>query len=325
MSDRNPSESNFTAYMNEMRSLEICRDYKKTNDRAEELIIEMRKGEEAERILNGSPDIAFLRRRELQRQMAAGRDARERLIMANIRLVPAIAKKYKNNGLGMDDLVQEGNCGLIHALEKYELGKGTKFTTYAIPWIMQYVSRALQNQGRSVRIPAYMESAVRGIRNAIQQFEHENDTEPSISDISAITGIKPEKVAEYLKYDHDTTAASLDAKINGGGDDRNDATLADVVLEKDDGKPGVAETFEQADARNAIMDAVKGLSETERFVIVNTYGLGEGERTKTVAEIARALGMTRESVRKARIGAERKLKESLTEMFSENELSEMAG
>lgn len=327
MADRNPSEANFTAYMNEMRSLEICKskNYKKVNDRTDELVMEMRDGEEAERIMRNSPNIAFISRRELQRRIAAGRKAKEQLIMANIRLVPALAKKYKNKGLGIDDLVQEGNCGLIHALEKYELGKGTKFTTYASQWIMQYMSRALQNQGRSIRIPVYIEAHIRAIQNAIQQFEHENNAEPSISDISAITGLEPDKVAEYMKYDKDTTATSLDAKIPNG-DHGNNMTLADFILDKDDGNPGVSETVEQADASNALMNVIgNNLSATEQFVILNRYGLGGDGKEKTLEEVASSLGMTREGVRKVGLRAERKLKALLAETFSESEITEMIG
>lgn len=325
LADNNPSEANFTAYMNEMRSLDICKHYDDINKHADELIMKIRAGEKAQKLINESKNMSFIRRRELQRKVTDGKNARERLLMANIRLVPSIAKRYKNKGLGIDDLVQEGNCGLLHALDKYEIGKGTKFTTYATPWIMQYISRALQNQGRSVRIPAYIESNLRTIAIAKAQFEHENNTEPSVSDIAAIVGMPADKVAEYLQYDSNTTATSLDAKIDMN-DHGIDMTLADVVLDKDDGKPSVIDMAVESDNSETLLNVIKDkLSATEQFVIIHSYGFTEDESKMTLADIATELGMTREGVRQVKLRSESKLYSLLKDNFSDDEIIEMMG
>jgi len=327
LADNNPSEANFTAYMNEMRSLDICKhkNYEDINKHADELIMKIRKGEKAQKLIDESKNMSFIRRRELQRNVIDGKKAKEKLLMANIRLVPSIAKRYKNKGLGIDDLVQEGNCGLLHALDKYEIGKGTKFTTYATPWIMQYISRALQNQGRSVRIPAYIEQNLRTIELARIQFEHENNAEPSVSDIAAIVDMPADKVAEYLQYDSNTTAASLDAKIDVN-DHGVDMTLANVVLDKDDGKPSVIDMVVESDYSEALLNIIKDkLSATEQFVIIHSYGFTENENQMTLAEIAAKLNMTREGVRQIRLRAENKLHTLLKDNFTDDEIMKMMG
>ncbi len=226
--------------------------------------------------------------RVLRAAVASGEAAKLEFIRSNLRLVISIAKRYTGLGLEMLDLVQEGNLGLIRAVEKFDWRKGFKFSTYATWWIRQAIARGLGNQARTIRLPVHMVDVVRKVEETKVIFADLHHRSPSVAEIAEATGLKEEQVLNALEAPIDTV--SLDRQI---GDD-GDTELVDFV--EDTAAPDpfdvVSHSLEQARLR----DALSVLNRDERDVLWLRFGL-DGSEPSTLSDIALRLRMTREKVR----------------------------
>lgn len=236
----------------------------------------------------------------LAKKAAAGNEtARDRLIKHNLRLVVYIAKRYMGRGMALMDMIQEGNLGLIKAVEKFDVTKGYRFSTYATFWIKQSISRAIMEQGRNIRIPTHIIERISSIRKAEKEYQQKFNRDPSEKELAAILKLDVKKIKEAYEWMKDTT--SLDVTI---GDDE-DATIESFVEDE-----SVAESFEQIDNENqynVLHEVLNTLSSREKDVILRRFGIGF-ERAETLEEIGKSLHLSRERIRQIEADAMRKLR-----------------
>jgi RNA polymerase primary sigma factor len=227
-------------------------------------------------------------RRSMRRAVADGAEARLELTQANLRLVVAIAKRYVGRGVPMLDLIQEGNLGLMRAVEKFDYSRGFKFSTYATWWIRQAIHRAIADQSRTIRVPVHMvewiNKVVRAQRLLVQQLERE----PTVAEIAADVDLPEERVAEILRISSQDPL-SLDSPIG----DEEDTSMADFIPD------GSAAPLDQAARRmlaDTVIEVLSDLSEREAEVVRLRFGLDDG-RPRTLEEVGKAFGVTRERIR----------------------------
>lgn len=229
-----------------------------------------------------------VQRRRLQKQVRAGNAAREALTQANLRLVVSIARRYRAPSLGPLDLIQEGNLGLMRAVDRFDYTKGFKFSTYATWWIRQAITHAIAEQSRTIRIPVHMVDTINKVHRAKTQMFQVLKREPTIDEIADEVGLTPTRVSEILLAGLDTI--SLDSPV--GSED--DAGLGDFIEDPDAVEPGSRTV---ANMRNqAIVEVLDGLSERERRIIELRFGFIDG-RIHTLEEVGQEVGVTRERVR----------------------------
>ncbi|WP_443072061.1 RNA polymerase sigma factor [Streptomyces sp. WMMC1477] len=225
---------------------------------------------------------------DLDRLVVQGRLAKRRLIEANLRLVVSVAKRYVGRGLTMLDLVQEGNLGLIRAVEKFDYARGFKFSTYATWWIRQAMSRALADQARTIRVPVHVVELINRVVRAQRTILQERGYEPAPQEVAALLGLTEERVSEVLRLAQDPI--SLHAPVG----EEEDVHLGDLIEDGD--APSPVESAAFLLLRQHLEAVLSTLGERERRVVQLRYGLVDG-RPRTLEEIGRLFGVTRERIR----------------------------
>jgi RNA polymerase primary sigma factor len=245
-------------------------------------------------------DAATLRKRVeiMKKRFAEYEESKRALSGGNLRLVVSIAKKYRNRGLSFLDLIQEGNTGLMRAVDKYEYRRGYKFSTYATWWIRQAITRAIADQARTIRIPVHMIETMSKLRNVSKKLLQEMGREPSIEETAKAAGISVEETRRVLKISRHPI--SLDRPVG----ESEDSYFGDFI--EDDGAESPVSAATQEMLKDKIEQVLKTLTYREREIIKLRYGLGDGY-TYTLEEVGRIFKVTRERVRQIEAKAVRKL------------------
>jgi RNA polymerase primary sigma factor len=278
-----PSADLFRQYLREIGRIPLL-----TAAQEVELARQVEAGLFAEEKLAAFPALDSQLAVDLDRIVVQGRMAKRRLIEANLRLVVSVAKRYIGRGLTMLDLVQEGNLGLIRAVEKFDYTRGYKFSTYATWWIRQAMSRALADQARTIRVPVHVVELINRVIRVQRRLLQERGHEPTAEDVAAQLDITPERVGEVLRLAQEPV--SLHAPVG----EEDDVALGDLIEDGDAASP--VETAAFMLLREHLEAVLSTLGERERRVVQLRYGLADG-RPRTLEEIGGLFGVTRERIR----------------------------
>lgn len=278
-----PSSDLFRQYLREIGRIPLL-----TAAEEVELARRVEAGLFAEEKLSNTPDLDSQLALDLDRLVVMGRMAKRRLIEANLRLVVSVAKRYVGRGLTMLDLVQEGNLGLIRAVEKFDYARGYKFSTYATWWIRQAMSRALADQARTIRVPVHVVELINRVVRVQRRMLQERGYEPTPEEVAAHLELPPERVSEVLRLAQEPV--SLHAPVG----EEDDVALGDLIEDGDATSPVESAAFLLL--REHLEAVLSTLGERERKVVQLRYGLADG-RPRTLEEIGRIFGVTRERIR----------------------------
>jgi len=227
---------------------------------------------------------------------------RKKMIVCNLRLVVKISRRYMNRGLPLSDLIEEGNLGLIHAVEKFDPERGFRFSTYATWWIRQNIERALMNQSRTIRLPIHINKEINQYYRKMQEIMQQTGEEPTVAEVAAALDKPAEKLQKLLHYGE--RVSSLDINIGKEGNN----PLVDFVSEDSDKDP--SETINDEAVHNSVEDWLHQLEAKQQEVIVRRFGL-HGHDNSTLAQVGEELGLTRERVRQIQMEALRRLRRIL--------------
>ena len=292
--------SNLDIYMQEMTRYPLL-------DAEEEIRLaeQYQRGRSAKRKLEQDSACDNRSRQELQKTVALGEQARQRLIRCNLRLVISLVKKYAGLGLAFSDLVQEGNIGLVEAVERYDPSKGFRFATYAGWWIRQTAHRAIANQSRTVRLPAHVNDQLRRFRKASREIESRMERRPTPREVGDQMGISAKKARQLMQW-AERKILSLETPVGEEGS----SELADFVEDRDISP--MEEVVVEVQLRETVRDVIAArLRPREKEVLRLRFGL-DGSQARTLEQVADRLGVTRERVRQIEARALRRLRHAST-------------